>query len=83
MTAFVELYLPWFLSAVTIIMTWMAGSNHRMTWSVGVFNQALWLAWILTTHTWGFLPMNLVLTVVMTRNHIQWSRNADKAPTLD
>lgn len=66
-------YLPWFLSAVTIYMTVLAGNKNRHAWAVGLFNQAAWLVWIIMSETWGLLPMNLALWVVYGRNHIKWT----------
>lgn len=66
-------YLPWFLSAVTIYMTVLAGNKNRHAWAVGLFNQAAWLVWIIMSETWGLLPMNLALCVVYGRNRIKWT----------
>ena len=65
-------YMPWLMSAITIYMTLLAGNKNRHAWAVGLFNQALWLAWILASKNYGFLPMNLALWVVYTRNHLKW-----------
>ncbi len=67
-------YLPFFLSAITIWMTVMAGNKHRSAWLIGLVNQALWLLWIVASSAWGLLPMNLALWVVYGRNHLMWSR---------
>lgn len=67
-------YLPWFLSAVTIYMTVLAGNKSRHAWAVGLFNQAAWLVWIIMSETWGLLPMNFALWAVYGRNHIKWNR---------
>lgn len=75
----VTTYLPWLLSAITIIATILAGSKNKLAWSLSAANQVLWLIWILATQTWGFLPMNLILTVVFIRNHWLWSCNESKA----
>ncbi len=66
--------LPWLLSAITVAATFMAGNKHRHAWALSLLNQALWLLWIVTTRTWGFLPMNIALTAVFARNHWLWTR---------
>lgn len=68
-------YLPWLLSAITIWMTVLAGNKHRSAWAIGFINQALWLLWILLSHNWGFLPMNIILIVLYARNHLKWYRS--------
>jgi succinate dehydrogenase hydrophobic anchor subunit len=64
--------IPYILSAITIYMFLLAGNKKRSAWIVGLVNQALWLAWILLTQTWGLLPMNIALWIVYTRNYIKW-----------
>ncbi|GHA15518.1 hypothetical protein GCM10007989_07870 [Devosia pacifica] len=70
----IGIYLPWLLSAITIYMTILAGNKARHAWLIGLGNQALWLVFIITTETWGLLPMNLALWTVYARNHLKWSR---------
>lgn len=65
-------YLPWLMSVITIWMTLLAGNKHPKAWLVGIFNQALWLGWIVSSETWGLIPMNIALWVVYVRNHFKW-----------
>lgn len=65
-------YLPWLMSVITIWMTLLAGNKHPKAWLVGIFNQALWLGWIVSSETWGLVPMNIALWVVYVRNHFKW-----------
>ncbi|WP_273280897.1 hypothetical protein [Pseudooceanicola atlanticus] len=74
MSGVIETYLPWVLSVITIYMTVLAGNKTRWAWALGLTNQALWLIWIITTGTWGLLPMNLALWVVYARNHLIWMK---------
>ena len=68
-----SVYLPWLLSALTIYTMFLAGNMRRGAWVVGLINQALWLGWIASTHTWGLLPMNVALWIVYFRNYVKWS----------
>jgi hypothetical protein len=65
-------YLPWLLSALTIYMTVLAGNKSRAAWAVALVNSALWLVWIIASHSWGLLPMNIVLWGVYARNLWKW-----------
>ena len=65
-------YMPWFLSALTIYMTILAGNKHPQAWLVALMGQAMWLLWILKAEAYGFLPMNLALWIVYARNHWKW-----------
>jgi hypothetical protein len=67
-------YMPWLMSAITIYMTVLAGNKSRYAWAVGLFNQILWLTWILATKNYGFLPMTAALCFVYARNHIKWGQ---------
>jgi len=66
-------YMPWIMSVITIYMTVLAGNKSRYAWAIGLFNQALWMAWIIATESWGFLPMNIALWIVYARNHFKWA----------
>lgn len=65
-------YLPYLLSCITIYQLVLAGNMHKNAWLVGLCNQVLWLTWILSSGTYGLLPMNLAVWVVYTRNHFKW-----------
>lgn len=69
---FITEILPWILSAITVYMTILAGNKHPNAWLVGLFNQGLWLVWIVSTMSWGFLPMNIAFWIVYLRNHLKW-----------
>ncbi len=69
----IEQYLPWLLSAITIWMFLLAGNKKKYSWLVGLFNQFLWLIWIVVSANWGLLPMNIALWVVYSRNHFKWN----------
>ena len=69
-----EQVIPYILSAVTIYMFLLAGNKKPYTWLVGLFNQFLWLVWIIISSTWGLLPMNIALWVVYYRNNRKWRK---------
>lgn len=72
----ITLYLPWLLSAFTIVVMVMAGNKHRLSWAVGLLGQVFWLVWIMASQSWGLLPSCLVLVVVYGRNHLKWAKPA-------
>lgn len=65
-------YLPYVLSAITIYMFVLAGNKSKNAWIIGLFNQFMWVIWILLSSTWGLLPMNIALWFVYIRNNIKW-----------
>ena len=67
-------YMPWLMSCITILHSWMVGNKDRRGWAIALVNQFLWLTWIILSGTWGFLILNLFLWYVYTRNYIKWSR---------
>lgn len=73
MRELITTYLPWLLSAITIWFNLMAGNKHAGAWALALVGQAGWLAWIIVTKNWGFLPMNLALWIVYGRNHLKWN----------
>lgn len=64
--------LPWFMSAITLYMTFLQGRKTWKAWAVGLVNQLLWLWFILTTQTWGLLPLNAGLWYLYARNLRIW-----------
>jgi len=64
--------LPWFMSAITLYMTFLQGSKRWDAWAWGLVNQLLWLVYVLYTHTWGLLPLNIGLWFLYVRNLRRW-----------
>jgi hypothetical protein len=60
--------LPWLLSAWTLGAMWLAGGRPRAGWKLALAGQALWTAYTFAAGAWGFLPLNIGLTVVYYRN---------------
>lgn len=60
--------LPWVLSAWTLGAMWLAGSNPRVGWTVALAGQLPWTAYTVLASAWGFLPLNIGLTIVYYRN---------------
>lgn len=75
MSDLIKDYLPWLLSVITIYMTVLAGNKSKNAWLIGLFNQLLWLIWIVVTGAWGLVPMNIALWIVYARNHFKWARS--------
>lgn len=72
-------YLPWGLSALSLVMAWLTGNRHRRVWLFGLFIQCLWLLWVCASAKWGFLPLTAWLFVIYTRNHVKWERERKAA----
>lgn len=70
----IETLIPYVLSAITIYMFLLAGNKKKSAWLVGLFNQLLWLVWIISIQAWGLLPMNIALWIVYSRNYLKWNK---------
>lgn len=66
-------------SAGTIWGMWLAGNKNPLGWMVGLFNQILWLLFIVLFEAYGLLPLSAFLTVVYTRNLIRWKAEEAEA----
>lgn len=73
MIHFIVVYLPWLMSATTVLAMYLAGEKKPSAWILSIANQMLWLIWILASQSWGLLPMNAALWVVFIRNYRKWS----------
>lgn len=74
----IETIIPYFLSIITIYMSFLAGNKKSYTWKIGLLGQALWLVWIIMSKTWGLLPLNIALWIMYFRNNIKWSEKKVK-----
>lgn len=66
--------IPWFLSALTLYMTWMTGEKKRSTWLFGLALQGFWFFYTYISQHYGFLPLNIGLTIMYLNNHFKWNR---------
>jgi len=71
MEYFIVNYLTYILSLITIVSAVLAGNDNKHAWSLGMFNQLLWLVWIFATNNWGLLPMNAFLWGAFARNYFK------------
>lgn len=60
--------LPWLLSAYTLAAMFVAGGRPRVGWTLALAGQPLWFAYSWAADAWGFLPLNVGLTIVYYRN---------------
>jgi hypothetical protein len=65
-------YMPWLLSAVSLVMMVLVGRLNRNAWTFGLGVQALWLLWIWAANKPGFLPLTAALVVVYVINYRRW-----------
>ncbi len=72
--------LPWLLSSLTVWMTVLTGKKSVHSWTLGLFNQLLWVVWIVASQTWGLVPLNLTLWVLYYRNYRLWKREEALPP---
>lgn len=66
--------LPWLLSILSLVMSVLTGNKWRHAWLFGIGIQCLWVIWVMSAKTYGFLPLTLALFVIYGRNHIKWQR---------
>jgi hypothetical protein len=72
----IVVYLPWLISCITIYQSLLAGDKKLSAWGVALGNQCLWSLWVITSGTWGLLPLNIALWIIYTRNYRKWARDA-------
>lgn len=62
------------LTAVGLTGFILAGRKVWWAWYVNLACQALWLAYALATHQFGFVISSVVYTVVFTKNAVAWTK---------
>jgi hypothetical protein len=50
----------------------MAGNKQKAAWIISLISQGLWMWWIIVSETYGFIPLNLCIVIVSTRNYLKW-----------
>lgn len=69
----------WALTLIGVSGFWLAGRKVWWAWYVNIANQALWLAYALTTQQWGFLLGIPVYLAVFVPNALRWTREHREA----
>lgn len=72
--------MTWIMSALTVAMLWLAGNRNPLAWRIGLLNQVLWGAFILTTPAYGLIPMWIAITFTHARNLWTASRKGSDLP---
>lgn len=75
----VVVYLPYCLSCITIWLNILAGNKRRSAWIVAMCGQVFWSIWVLTSQTWGLLPLNIALWYVYAQNYVKWGKDENAA----
>jgi 8-oxo-dGTP diphosphatase len=70
-------------SILTLYAMWLIGRKDWRGWVVGLANQVLWIATIITAPAWGIAPLCVALIVVYTRALIAWRRDDEPPLPLD
>lgn len=69
------------LTLMGVSCFWLAGRKIWWAWYVGLSTQAVWLAYSLVTHQWGFLFGTVFYTGVYVTNQRRWSAEHRKSQT--
>jgi len=65
-------YWSWLLTAVGVFGLWLAGRGKWYGWAVNLGGQALWTAYALVSHQYGFLLSAAAYGWVFARNLLAW-----------
>ena len=80
MKEFIVLYLPWFLSFMSIVVQYLAGSKSLSAWVISIPLQLFWIVWIIVSGTYGFIPLNVCMTIISIRNLLKWYKESKNTP---
>jgi hypothetical protein len=78
----VSQWWSWTLAAIGVTGLFLAGSNRKAGWAIGLGVQALWIAYAFATRQWGFIASAVAYGAVNVRNWLRWRRaeRANPAP---
>ena len=66
--------MSWILSITSVIMLWLMGNKNKYAPYVGIFNQMLWIYFVLTTKQYGLLLGVVMYLIVHIRNAVKWQK---------
>jgi hypothetical protein len=73
-------FWSWILTAIGLAGFFLAGRKVWWCWYINIFNQAIWLAYSVVTHQWGFLVGVVAYTIVFTKNAVKWTKERNQYP---
>lgn len=73
----------WTLAAIGVTGLFLAGSNRKAGWAIGIGVQALWIAYAVATKQWGFIASAVAYGTVNVRNWLRWRRQEAEAEQPD
>lgn len=62
------------IGVLTVLATWLIGNKNRWGQRISFLANVGWWIYIVAFQHWGLVPMQLVLSIVITRNLIKWER---------
>lgn len=65
----------WLLTAVGATGLYFAGRKKYWGWAIGIFAQALWLTYSITTEQYGFTVSCFIYGSVYVKNFRAWRRD--------
>lgn len=70
----IYLWMPWILSAISLISIWLLRGYRRVGWLIGVVSGVMCVAYNLVTHQYGFIPQNIIGAVICLSSYRAWRR---------
>lgn len=70
-------YVPWILSAWTMLTTFLLTEKRRSGTISGLVSQLLWLAFDYHVGAWGLMPLSLFLGAIYIRGWVRMGRAHD------
>ena len=67
-------YVPWVLSAWTVLTMWLLSGGRRVGFLFGLASQLLWLVFDAHVHAYGLMPLGLILGVIYVRGYRKWGQ---------
>lgn len=73
----------WLLTFVGVIGLYLAGSNRKIGWLLGLGAQILWLWYGISTQQYGFVISAHVYGFVYLRNYMRWRSENKELEVID
>lgn len=72
------MWWSWVLTAIGLTGLWLVTRKDQRGFLVGVAVQALWIAYAVVTHQWGFIVSALAYGVLNARGWAKWQKDRNE-----
>jgi nicotinamide riboside transporter PnuC len=72
----------WVLAAIGVTGIFFVGKKVVWAWLILLVNEAIWIAYAISTKQYGFIVMATAYAIVYIKSYLAWKKEAEKGVWL-